>query len=63
MYSVQHNNIFIILIATSFGYNGHYQVISKNLKKLLHTVQGKRIAVVNVIPQNVNVLLYMYQLL
>jgi hypothetical protein len=34
MYSVGHKNIFIILMATSFGHNGHRQVsVSRKLKK------------------------------
>ena len=34
MYSVEHNNIFIILMATSFGHKGHHQAISQKLKKV-----------------------------
>jgi hypothetical protein len=36
MYSVVHNNVFIALVATSFGYNGHHQVSAiQNLKRLV----------------------------
>jgi len=33
MYSVKHNNLFIILMATSFGLGGHHQAISHKFKK------------------------------
>ena len=34
MYSVWQNNIFIILMATSFSHNGHHQAnVSQKLKK------------------------------
>ena len=31
MYSVYHNNIIIILTATSLGHNGHHQAVSQKL--------------------------------
>jgi hypothetical protein len=40
MYSVGHNNILIVLMATSFGHNGHHQAnVIQNLKMLVHEVQ------------------------
>jgi len=33
MFSVEHNYIFIVLIATSFGHNGHHQAISHKKKE------------------------------
>jgi hypothetical protein len=45
MYSVQHSSISIILLATSFGRNGHNQATSqKKLKTLVRILQpeGKR---------------------
>ena len=40
MYS--NNNIFITLMATSFGHNGHHQAISQKLKKPVHIVQNRQ---------------------
>jgi len=40
MYSVGHNSIFVALMATSFGHNGHHQAnVIQNLKRLLYVVQ------------------------
>jgi len=36
MYSVRHNNIFIALVATSFGHSSHHQANAiQNLKRLV----------------------------
>jgi hypothetical protein len=40
MYSVGHNNIFIALMATSFGHNGHHKAnVIQNLRRLVHELQ------------------------
>jgi len=40
MYSVEHNNVFIAFLATSFGHYGHHQANAiQNLKRLLVPVQ------------------------
>jgi hypothetical protein len=40
---VQQNSIFIILMATIFGHNGHHQAVSHKLKKKpVHIVFGLR---------------------
>jgi hypothetical protein len=37
MYTTEHNNVFIILVATSFGhYDNHQASTIQNLKKLVH---------------------------
>jgi len=41
MYSVYHNNLFIILMATSFGLEGHHQAIFHiNLKSGLYSAKS-----------------------
>ena len=52
MYSVQHNNVFIALVATSSGRYDHHQAnVIQNLKGWLHVVHKKSSCMGSLLPQ------------